>query len=201
MSYFLELCLLSLLPPLWLFHRNCCLSSCWSCSSNLSCGKPAPTLPEFRGLVAFRKPLPAHPLYSHYVRNSHLSHCPRLAFVIFQSTRRAKPTWDGEGHRRTKAQARTNQTLLSRKLNKDHRMIPWHLEWYDAIPRSNIILLCFVLLVFFLLLRSHLRSSASFYTSSGSLFSRRCDCVIPAFMFPLGGVVRPRSLAFLTSSC
>ena len=45
-------------------------SSCWSCSSNLSCGKPTPMLPEFRDLGALRKPLPAYPLYSHYVRNS-----------------------------------------------------------------------------------------------------------------------------------
>ena len=107
---------------------------------------------------------PHTPLYSHYVRNSHLSHCLRLAFVL-QSTRRASK--NDLGWRRTKVRARTNQTQLSNG-NKDHRMRPWH-QWYNAIPRSNIILLCFVL-VLFLLLWSHLRSSASFYTSSGSLF-------------------------------
>ena len=94
----------------------------------------------------------------------------------------------------TKAQARTNQTQLSNG-NKDHRMIPWH-QWYNA-PRSNIILLCFVL-VLFLLLRSHLRSSASFYTSSGSLFFSPLWLCHPSFYLSSG---RPGSLAFLSSSC
>ena len=112
--------------------------------------------------------------------NSHLSHCLRLAFVL-QSTRRASK--NDLGWRRTKVRARTNQTQLSNG-NKDHRMRPWH-QWYNAIPRPTLYF-CVLSLFFFYFFGLTFVRLLLFTLLPALFFPRRCDCVIPAFIFSSG---------------